>query len=183
MASTDVRAAPGPGGLCNSTPCRGSAHETYRKTPTIPATSSDDSNVCRLGAQWVFRLGAQWDIWIRLQSMQGRRRGIWGQSNSPPPLLPQHHPLGNGSTRRPYDGQSRHRNRTSVSATPPLAFIQKPWQPWRGVRCNLLFLSLLVNSWNLCYWSLKTWSLATVPHWLRFNVFETLRGKRHSFTD
>jgi len=24
----------------------------------------------------------------------------------------------------------------------------------------------------------QAWSLATVPHWLRFNVFETLRGKR-----
>jgi len=43
MACTDRRAAPGPGGLCNSTPRRGSAQETYRKTPTIPATSSVDS--------------------------------------------------------------------------------------------------------------------------------------------
>ncbi len=83
--------------------------------------------VLPLGAQWVCRLGAQWDIRIRLQSMQGRQRGTLGQSNSPPPLLPQDHPLGNGSTRRPYNGLSRHRNRTSVSATPHLAFIQKPW--------------------------------------------------------
>ena len=59
-----------------------------------------------------------------------------------------------------YDGQSRHRNRTSVSATPHLAFIQTPWQPWWGGRRNLLLLSLPVDSWNLCHWSLKVRS----PH-------------------
>ena len=72
------------------------------------------------------RLGAQWDSRIRLRRMQ---RSIRGLSNSPPPPLPQDHPLGNGSTQRPYDGQSRHRNQTLVSATPTSHSSRRPGSP------------------------------------------------------
>jgi hypothetical protein len=86
MASTNLRATPGPGGLFNSTPRRGSAQETYRKTSTIPATSSVDSGF----AGWAPSGFASWAPSGKVGSDYGACRDVI-EASGDNPTVPHHH--------------------------------------------------------------------------------------------
>ena len=156
MASTYLRAAPGPGGFCTSTPCGGCAQETYRNTLTIPATWSVDSGF----AGWA-------PSGLPVGRPVGQSDQITAHAEEHPGTI-KHSPTTatpGSSTRKREHAETVRRPKPppkpNISVrNPHLAFIQTPWQPWQCMKRNLLWRSLPVNSWNLCHRRLKVRS----PH-------------------